>query len=300
MIPDAARPRDEEQARLEAFAAHRRYLLAVAYRLLGLAEDAEDVLQEAWLRFASAHVEDLDNPRAYLVTIVSRLALDELRSARHRREAYVGLWLPEPVVTEESQPAELAELAESASFAFLLLLERLNPVERAVVVLHDVFDFSHEEIARITDRTAVSSRQTLHRARGKLGGATRPALMSAGDARIPAFLEATRTGDVRALLDILAPDVVLLSDGGGKVRTVNRVLVGSGEVGRFLAAMSGMVVASSVRSRVANVNGQPALLTYLDGALDTVFLFDATSAGITAIYAVRNPEKLRRLAARAG
>ncbi|MPZ99861.1 MAG: sigma-70 family RNA polymerase sigma factor [Dehalococcoidia bacterium] len=284
-----------QEARLQAFTEHRTYLFAVAYRLLGIAEDAEDILQDAWLRFAGARVGEIEEPRAYLVTIVTRLSLDLLRSARRRREEYVGTWLPEPVPTAEVLPEDLVELSESASFAFLLLLERLNPVERAVVVLHDVFDYSHDEVGRMTGRTAAASRQSLRRARVKLGGATPPRSMPVDTGYLEDFLEATRAGDVERLVGLLAPDVVLLSDGGGVAAVAGRPLVGSEVVGRFLVA----VTASNqpLHGHATTLNGQPALIGYVNGVLDTVLLVDVTAAGVTALYVVRNPEKLRRLKA---
>jgi RNA polymerase sigma-70 factor, ECF subfamily len=283
----------EEARRLTVFTEHRPYLFAIAYRMLGLAEDAEDVLQEAWLRFSGARVANLEQPRAYLATIVTRLALDELRSARRRREAYVGSWLPEPVLTSEALPEDLVERAESASFAFLLMLEQLNPVERAVLVLHDVFDFSHEEIARMTERSAAASRQTLRRARLKLGRPAPARPVTVDEREVNDFLASLAGGDVDRLMTMLAPDVVLVSDGGGLVRAINRPLVGSTTVARFLVAMADME--PEARAVTTTLNGQPAILAYLRGALDSAFIFDITAAGVTAIYVVRNPEKLRRL-----
>lgn len=284
----------ERERRIQVFTEHRAYLFAIAYRLLGVAEDAEDMLQEAWVRFDMAGGgASIENPRAYLATVVTRLALDELRSARRRREEYTGSWLPEPVPTAEALPEDLAERAESASFAFLLLLERLNAVERAVLVLHDVFDYSHEEIARMTERTAAASRQTLRRARLKLGrpALSRPAAMDEG--RIEGFIASLGQGDVAGLMDALAPDVVLVTDGGGLVQVINRPLAGAGNVARFFVAMGRRE--PGARARLATLNGQPAILGYLGDVLDTVFVFETTSAGITAVYVVRNPHKLRRL-----
>jgi RNA polymerase sigma-70 factor (ECF subfamily) len=284
--------RSDESARLEAFAEHRSYLFGVAYRLLGIAEDAEDVLQDCWLRFARAAPEDLENPRACLVTVVTRLALDVLRSARRRREEYAGTWLPEPVPSAEVVPEDAAELAESTSFAFLLLLERLNPVERAVLVLHDVFEYSHEEVGQITGRSDVASRQTLHRAHAKLR--QNPKLTTAVDTHsVEPFISAMRAGDAVRLMGLLAPDVVLLADGGGLARVVNRPLLGRNLVGRFLATLAPRE--PTFRVERTELNGMPALLIEEQGEVTTAFLWETTSAGITALYSVRNPEKLRRL-----
>jgi RNA polymerase sigma-70 factor, ECF subfamily len=279
--------------RLEHFNAHRPYLFAVAYRLLGRAEDAEDVLQDAWLRYAAAGLREVESHRAYLTTIVTRLALDLLRSARVRREQYVGVWLPEPVPTTEALPEDLAEQRESASFAFLLLLERLNSVERAVLVLHDVFDYTHEEIARMTDRTPEASRQTLRRARTKLGP-ERPGTPHAVDEmQVQAMIDAIRNGDALRLTSMLAPDVVLLGDGGGKARTISRPLAGHELVARFLAGLRDQDPGFDIC--ITSLNGQPAILAYLNGRIDTVMMLDLTPGGITAIYVQRNPDKLRRL-----
>lgn len=286
----------EVDQRATVFAEQRPYLFAVAYRMLGVAEDADDALQDAWLRFANVDLDGLDSPRAYLVTIVTRLCLDVLRSARRRREEYVGVWLPEPVTSSEALPEELIERAESASFAFLLLLERLNPVERAVLVLHDVFDYSHDEVGAAIGRSAAASRQALRRGRLKLGGATQPAARPSAHSRelVDQFLEATRSGDLDGLVAALTSDVVLLSDGGGHVRAANRPLAGNGLVGRFLVAM-GRMAPEEVGVEQLELNGQPAVLVTEAGTLSNAFLFDTSSDGVTAVYVVRNPEKLRRL-----
>ena len=282
--------------RLAQFTEHRRYLFAVAYRMLGVAEDAEDVLQEAWLRFAASPASDLGSPRAYLVTIVSRLCLDVLRSARRKREEYVGPWLPEPVLTEEALPSDLVELAESASFAFLLLLERLNEVERVVLVLHDVFDVAHPEIAEMVGKTPSACRQILRRARLKLGSPPASA-QPVGDPRIEELLIATRDGDVQRVMGLLAPDVALISDGGGRARAISRPIAGGETVARFLVAMGQMPEAEGARGRLVSLNGQPGAVYWdADGGMRTAFIFDVTAAGVTALYVIRNPEKLARLA----
>lgn len=283
------------------FAQHHAYLFAVAYRMLGTAEDAEDVLQDAWLRFAkvpSTERDAVEHPRAYLVTIVTRLCLDQLRSARHRREEYVGIWLPEPVRSAEALPDDLIQRADSASFAFMLLLERLNPVQRVVLILHDVFDYTHDEIAAALDTSPSASRQTLRRARRALGTAPRSLRAPTATDRLTVtrFLEAARAGDLEAIVDTLAPDVVLMSDGGGKVAAANRPLAGRERVGRFLGAMRQMAPAA-MEVIPTELNGQAAMLIVEEGRSTNAFLFDVTPEGITGIYVVRNPTKLERLAA---
>ena len=277
------------------FTTHRRYLFSVAYRMLGSAEDAEDILQDAWIRFQGVDLESIDHPRSYLVTIVTRLSVDLMRSARYRREEYVGIWLPEPVVTREALADDLVKQAESVSFAFLLLLERLNPIQRAALVLHDVLEYTHDEVAQVIGRTPAATRQLLRRARLKLGSASRPRAAPTTDTRrlVDELLEATRTGNVERLVKTLATDVVLMSDGGGHVTTINRPLVGSLPVARLLNAFGRQSPDSD--AVVAELNGQPAVLVSEGGVLTNAFVFDVTTEGITAIYVVRNPVKLERL-----
>jgi RNA polymerase sigma-70 factor (ECF subfamily) len=291
----------EVDRRASVFAEQRPYLFAVAYRLLASAEDAEDTLQDAWLRFAGIDLDELESPRAYLVTVVTRLCLDVLKSARRRREEYVGTWLPEPVPSEAALPEELAERADSASFAFLLLLERLNPVERAVVVLHDVFDYSHEEVGATIGRSAAASRQALRRARQRLGAIDRPPRRPSAHARelVARFFEATTSGDMDGLVSALARDVVLLSDGGGQARSANRPLAGRTLVSRFWAAVS-RLAGPPARVEPLELNGQAGALLFEGGVLTTAMLFDVDRGEVTGIYVVRNPEKLRGLAAATG
>lgn len=291
--------RQRETERVEAFAAHRRYLFAVAYRMLGVAEDAEDVVQEAWIRFAGTTEEEIESPRAYLVTIVSRLCLDQLRSARRRREEYVGIWLPEPVPTDETLADDRFEQAETASFAFLLLLERLSPMQQAVLVLYDVFDYTHGEIAAALGGTAAASRQALRRARRRIGESdtSGAAPTSSGSLikLVERFLKAARSGDVDAAIGTLAPEVVLLSDGGGRVAAARKPVYGNDKVGRFFVSIATSGVAH--RLAAAELNGRPAILIYEGDLLTNAMLFDADGEEISTIYVVRNPDKLRRLAA---
>ena len=298
-MPDAT----QESGRAGLFAEHRPYLFAVAYRMLGIAEDAEDVLQDAWLRFSAAGAtpEDLEHPRSYLVTIVTRLCVDLLRSARRRREEYVGTWLPEPVPTHEAIAEESVAQAESASFAFLLLLERLSPLQRAVLVLHDVFEYSHGEVAAAVGRSDAASRQILRRARVALGGATRPKSLPTDEARelVARFVDAAHSGDVADFLGVLAPDVTLISDGGGRVTAINRPLAGRRAVSRLLAGLSRRgqeQLRASGAVTLTELNGQPAMLVFEGGVLTNAFLLDLTREGVTAVYVVRNPDKLKRLA----
>lgn len=284
----------DEAARAAAFDGERAFLFAVAYRMLGVAADAEDVVQDAWLRFAVA--EGVREPRAWLVTAVTRLSIDLLRSARKQREEYVGLWLPEPVPSARALPDELAEQTESASMAFLILLERLTPEQRAVLVLFDVLGMSHEEVAAATGKSPAACRQLLRRARAALAvPAEEPKRLPLGPALALAerFRAATEAGDLDAILATLAPDAVLVSDGGGQVAAVKRPVVGARRVAHFLASVRQLGDWSPFV--VTELNGQPALLVGIDGRLQNAYVFDVTAAGITAMYVMRNPAKLARL-----
>lgn len=283
--------------RAEWFAGQRAYLFAVAYRMLGVAQDAEDVVQDAWLRFAGVELAEVRDVRGWLVTAVTRLAIDALRSARKQREEYVGLWLPEPVPTAEALPDELLEQAESTSLAFLLLLERLTPNQRAALVLFDVLDHTHEEVAQTLGKSPAACRQLLRRARAALAQPVGPKRLTgaAAAAQAERFAAATRAGELDAILATLAPDAVLVSDGGGKVAAVRRPVVGAHRVAHFLAAVRKLGTWSPFV--VTELNGQPALLVGIDGRLQNAYVFDTSAAGITALYVMRNPAKLARLKA---
>ncbi|GGS47995.1 RNA polymerase sigma-70 factor [Streptomyces griseoviridis] len=276
----------------EAFVAHRNLLFTVAYELLGSAADAEDVLQETWLRWAGVDLGAVRDRRAYLVRITTRQALSRLRALGRRRESYVGSWLPEPLLTAPDV-AEDVELAESVSMAMLLVLETLAPTERAVFVLREVFGLGHDEIAEAVGKSTAAVRQIAHRARAHVAARRPRAAVSAADTRsaLDAFRRAVETGDLQGLLDVLAPDVVLLGDGGGVKQAVLRPVEGAGKVARLLIAGMGRLT-SSVALRPAVVNGRPALVVRLDGELDTVVAAHVEDGLITGLYTVRNPEKL--------
>ena len=280
----------------EAFAAHRNLLFTVAYEMLGSAADAEDVLQETWLRWAGVDLGTVHDQRAYLVTITTRQALTRLRTLGRRKETYVGSWLPEPLLTTPDV-AEDAELAEAVSMAMLLVLETLTPAERAVFVLREVFDVPYEEIAEAVGKTPAAVRQIAHRARGHVAARRPRGPVSAAQTRdaLEAFQRAAQTGDLQSLLDILAPDVVLLGDGGGVVQAVPHPITGASKVARLLIAGMGRIP-GTVTMQPAQVNGYPALILCLDGELDTVIAVRIDEGLITGLYAVRNPEKLSRMA----
>ncbi|MEU1550299.1 RNA polymerase sigma-70 factor [Nocardia sp. NPDC005745] len=278
----------------EAFVAHRNLLFTVAYEMLGSAADAEDVLQETWLRWAGVDLGIVQDQRAYLVRIVTRQALDRLRALGRRRESYVGPWLPEPLLTAPDV-AEDVELADSVSMAMLLVLETLTPIERAVFVLREVFDLAYDEIAEAVDKSPAAVRQLAYRARAHVAARRPRGVVSATETRnaLEAFQRAIETGDLQNLLDILAPDVVLLGDGGGVVQATLSPVVGADRVAGVLAAGLGRLAASS--RQPAQVNGYPALIIRQDGEIDTVLALRIDDGLVTGLYAVRNPEKLSRM-----
>lgn len=287
--------RGRPDAATDAFVAHRNLLFTVAYEMLGSAADAEDVLQETWLRWAGVDLATVRDRRAYLVRITTRQALGRLRTLGRRKETYVGPWLPEPLLTTPDV-AEDVELADSVSMAMLLVLETLTPAERAVFVLREVFDLGYDEIADAVDKSPAAVRQVAHRARAHVAARRPRGAVSAAETRdaLDAFRRAADTGDLQGLLDILAPDVVFLGDGGGIRQAVPRPVVGAGKVGRLLAAGLGRLAAVG-SLHPAQVNGHPALVLRVDGAIDTVLAVRIDDGLVSGFYAVRNPEKLSRV-----
>ncbi|GAB2770576.1 RNA polymerase sigma-70 factor [Streptomyces daliensis] len=279
----------------ETFVAHRNLLFTVAYEMLGSAADAEDVLQETWLRWVGVDLGTVRDRRAYLVRITTRQALSRLRALGRRKESYVGPWLPEPLLTAPDV-AEDVELADSVSMAMLLVLETLAPTERAVFVLREVFDVGYDEIAEAVDKSQDAVRQIAHRARAHVAARRPRGTVSPAEAKhaLDAFQRATETGDLQGLLDILAPEVVFLGDGGGIKQALPRPVVGADKVARLLAnGLSRLSVLGSLRP--AQVNGYPALTLHVDGALDTVVALRIDDGLVTGLYAVRNPEKLSHM-----
>jgi RNA polymerase sigma-70 factor (TIGR02957 family) len=286
---------DHPDPATEAFLVHRNLLFTVAYEMLGSAADAEDVLQETWLRWAGVDLDTVQSQRAYLVQITTRQALIRLRTLGRRKESYVGPWLPEPLLTAPDV-AEDVELADSVSMAMLLVLETLAPTERAVFVLREVFDLGYDEIAEAVDKSPAAVRQIAHRARAHVAARRPRGVVSKAETRdaLEAFQRAVETGDLQGLLDILAPDVVFLGDGGGVKQAVLRPIVGADSVARVLAAGLGRI-AATMSMRPAQVNGHPALILQLDGEIDTVLAIRIDDGLITGLYAVRNPEKLSHM-----
>ncbi|WP_395244149.1 RNA polymerase sigma-70 factor [Agromyces sp. MMS24-K17] len=279
----------------DPFVTHRRLLFTVAYELLGSAADAEDVLQESWLRWAAVDRSSVREPRPYLVQLVTRQALNQLRTMSRRREEYVGEWLPEPLLTSPDV-ADDVELADHLSIAMLTVLETLGPAERAVFVLREVFDVPYDEIAEAVGKTPAAVRQIAHRARSHVD-ARRPrvgaAVSSSEHARaVEQLVVAVNTGDLQGLMDVLAPDVVSVADGGGKVRgAARRPIIGAERMARYLVGGLAKLDRPYLAS-IAWVNGQPALRMEVDGEVAGIVSVEVEGGRITRIYSIANPDKL--------
>jgi len=286
----------------DIFNADRPRLFSIAYRMLGSASDAEDVLQDAWVRYAAADASTIRSPQAFATTIVTRLCLDRLKSARATREQYVGPWLPEPVLTREmDSPEATLERAESVTLAFLVLLEKLSPEERAVFLLKDVFDYDHAEIGEILGISSANSRQLLHRARTALAQG-RPRRAGTPESRrtmAERFAQAFATGDAVALAGMLADDAGMWSDGGGKATAARRPVLGREAIVNFLVGIhrigeaSGLLRDSSLV--IEDVNSEPALILRVAGRLESIFVLSVDDEVIAGIRVVRNPDKLVRI-----
>lgn len=291
---DRANP-DRERA-LQLFSAERERLFAIAYRMLGSVEDAEDLVQEAFLRWHAAPVSTIATPAAWLTTVVTRLALKQLQSARATRESYIGPWLPEPLLDAAHPTSDPAELSDSLSIAFLTVLERLSPRERAVFLLRDVFEYEYDEIAEMLELTESNCRQVFHRARQRL--ADRKQRFAADGQTHRALLESFAravSGDVEGVVRMLARDAVLWADGGGRVRAAaTRAVRGAESVARFLVGARQKVGAGEVVMQI--VNGRAALIAMADVTPIRVVSIHVVNDEITGIYVMANPEKLRPMA----
>src|SRR5437879_3668299 len=284
--------------RLATFDQYPSLLFSIAYRMLGSVADAEDMLQETFIRWQEAADDDIRSPRAFLVTIISRLCINHLQSARVQREEYVGEWLPEPIVTDPgSDPLGIIRVDESLSMAFLVLLERLTPVERAVFLLREVFEYEYSEISAVLGQSEVNCRQILRRARQHVS-AMRPRFKVSARKQndlLDKFLQATLSGDMDGLLALLSEDVVLHSDGGGKAIAVPNLVRGASNVARGILGRLKKLVPKEVVPRIAQINGAPGVVTYLNGKPFSVLTLDAVEGRVRAIYIVTNPEKLAHL-----
>ncbi|MEU4608822.1 RNA polymerase sigma-70 factor [Kribbella sp. NPDC023972] len=286
---------DEQLGR--EFDQHRAVLVGAAYRVVGSVTDAEDVVQEAWLRWAAVDHEEVRDPRAYLIRITTRLALNKLRQQKSRREEYVGPWLPEPI-TSDDDPAAAVELADSVSMAMLVVLETLSPLERATFVLREVFDLPYDEIAATLGRSESAVRQLAHRAREHVH-ARQPRHhvdKERHNELTMRFMAAAGSGDFDQVVSLLAPDAVLISDGGGKKKAALRPIHGADKIARWLFA----VIAENpdFEMRVATLNGETAFIAYYDEEPDTVTFLESTEGRISGLYLIRNPDKLTTVPSR--
>ena len=288
----------EPQDRAATFHQYRGLLFSIAYRMLGSVADAEDMLQETFIRWQQSPEEEIRSPRAYLVTIISRLCINHLQSARVQREEYVGQWLPEPLLTGPgSDPSETSRVDESLSMAFLVLLERLTPMERAVFLLREVFDYEYSEIAQTLGQNEANCRQILRRARQHVTE-VRPRFDTSPRQReelLRQFLDATSNGDLDGLVALLSSEVVLHTDGGGKAAAVPNLVYGPDNVARAILGGLKKLVPRNLIRRVAQINGEPGVVSYIDGRPYSVFTMDIADGRVRNIYIVTNPEKLAHL-----
>jgi RNA polymerase sigma-70 factor, ECF subfamily len=289
-----------EPYQLATFDQYRGLLFSIAYRMLGSVADAEDMLQETFIRWQQAPEDEIRSPRAYLVTIISRLCINYLQSARVQREEYVGQWLPEPIATGAgSDPLELIRVDESLSMAFLVMLERLTPVERAVFLLREVFEYEYSEIAAVLSQSEANCRQILSRARQHVS-AMRPRFETSESKKsdlLKLFLKAASSGDMEGLVALLSSDVVLHSDGGGKVNAALNPIRGADRVARGAVGAAQKLTPTNLIHRLMQINGEPGMVSYLDGKPYSVLTIDASEGRIEVIYIVMNPEKLVHLPA---
>ena len=293
-MPDDA----EIPIRLASFDQYRSLLFSVAYRMLGSVVDAEDMLQETFIRWQQAPDVEIRSPRAFLVTIISRLCINQLQSARVQREEYVGQWLPEPVITGPgSDPLEIIRVDESLSMAFLVMLERLTAIERAVFLLREVFDYEYSEIAAVLGQSEANCRQILSRAKQHVS-AIRPRFKASSQKKnglLERFLKATSDGDMEGLVALLSSDVVLHSDGGGKAIASPNLIQGADNVARGIFGGLQKIVPKNLARHVIEINGEPGVVSYLDGKPHSVLTLSAGEGRIHAIYILTNPEKLAHL-----
>src|SRR6201998_1249282 len=288
----------DEAVRLATFDQYRALRFSVAYRMLGSVADTEDMLQETFIRWQQASIEEVRSPRALLVTIITRLCINHLQSARVQREEYVGEWLPEPLVTDPaSDPLGVVKGDESLSMAFLLLLERLTPMERAVFLLREVFDYDYAEIAQMLGQNEANCRQILRRAQQHVGDIRRRFDASAQQLNelLKQFIQATRKGELQGLVDLLSSEAVLHTDGGGKAIAVPSLVEGAANVASIILNRMSTVVPKDLVTRLAQINGQPGIVSYRHGKPFSALSLEIAEGRIRAIYVVTNPQKLSHL-----
>ncbi len=284
---------------IDVFTTHRPLLFGIAYRMLGRVSEAEDMVQEVWLRWQKQAAADIQSPKAWLVSATTRLCIDQLRSARRQREDYYGIWLPEPLMPRtETDAGDTAELADSLTMAFMLMLESLGATERAVFLLREVFDYDYADIAGIVDKSEANCRQIVRRAKTQLQATPAKSPTPPTDqARrlVEQFLAATATGEVKGILALLADESIVYSDGGGQVKAAGRPIIGADHVSRFLLGIWPRFVTEMER-RFVDINGSPGLLMCLNGQVHYAFSFEVAEGRVQAIYIFCNPDKLRHLA----
>lgn len=287
---------DEEK--VEIFKKHRPRLFGIAYRMLGTREESEDILQEAYIKWHEANNEKIESAEAWLVTITTRLSIDRLRKASRMRETYIGPWLPEPLIVSEAiSPEEELELASNLSLAFMVLLERLSPVERAAFLLHDIFDCAYSDIARIVGKTETASRQLIHRARERVRSDKQrfEANEKEREKLIKKFALASKTGDEKTLLALFSDEIVSISDGGGKVTAARKIIKDKTKLSHALGIF-GRKFGEQFEQILYPINGEIGLLTFVEGKIYAATTFEFTGGKISAMYRVMNPEKLQAFA----
>ncbi len=280
----------------DTFNNYRNYLFAIAYRMLGSAMDAEDMVQETYLRWQNRGETEIESAKSYLAAIITRLCIDQLRSAHVQRETYFGSWLPEPIMTETTSNEGLVAMSESISMAFMLLLESLSPTERAVYLLREIFDYEYHEIAQIVDKSEANCRQIVRRAKKHIVRG-RPRFQTTPEEQQQLLLEFTQAcmnGDLTGLMSILADDVVEYSDGGGKVSAATRPIQGADRVARFTLGIL-KKAPPNMTLQFGMVNGEPAIIAYIENEPIVVMVFEVGNGRIQNIYTINNPDKLQRI-----
>ena len=286
-----------ETGETDTFNNYRNYLFAIAYRMLGSAMDAEDMVQETFLRWQNRSEAEIESPKSYLAAIITRLCIDQLRSAQVQRETYVGSWLPEPILMESTQNSEgMVAMSESISMAFMLLLESLSPTERAVYLLREIFDYEYREIAQIVDKSEANCRQIVRRAKQHIKNG-RPRFQTTPAEQQHLLLEFTQAclnGDLTGLMAVLADDVVEYSDGGGKVSAATRPIHGADRVARFTLGIL-KKAPPNMTQQFGMVNGEPAIIAFIENEPIVVMVFEIGNGRIQNIYTINNPDKLQRI-----
>ena len=285
---------------IKLFEQQRATLFAIAYRMVGSVSDAEDLVQETFLRWQQTQLEMIRSPKAYLVTIITRLCIDHLRRARIQREHYIGCWLPEPFITHSTDnPLDIIELADSLSIAFLVLLEHLSPNERAIFLLREVFGYDYSAISNIVGKSPANCRQIMRRVRQRLAHSTPQTYHRGQEIKVEQFLDAWTTGNLEQLIALMTNDIIYVSDGGGKASATHKPLHGQQKVARFLITIRRSPKLQHIpnfTSRLGAINAQPSIINYANGVPHSVMMFDWSQAErIQQIFTIVNPDKLQHI-----